>query len=154
MISRVFALLLLISTPVWAQNISCTDIDALIDQSETKFNAIQQESRHEHGGFKTTTILPEAEYCLIFEDPEKRTYQCTWAYPLGASDASSTFERYAKDIGDCLDNRAIMIKDQAVNHPDTYSSYIYNLPKTEVRVTLKNKSKLKSTLVSVFVTGV
>ncbi|MFK8081455.1 MAG: hypothetical protein AB8B97_14300 [Granulosicoccus sp.] len=137
--------------PVAGQTIPCADMLFLIEKSASDFQTIQAGSLTESGSYTTTTSLPDADQCMILEDPEKRTYQCIWTYPLAAEEADTSFKTYTQEIGDCLGTRAELVPDTAVNHPDTYRSNLYQLTDTQVRITLKNKTTLKSTLVSVFV---
>jgi hypothetical protein len=58
-----------------------------------------------------------------------------------------------KEMRNCIGHIAEERTDQPVNHPDFYASYYYQLPGGEASVTLKNKSKLMSTLVSIGIDG-
>lgn len=139
--------------PVLAQSIACSDLTYLIEQSQTGFKAILDKTDSEFGGRDTTIILPNAQYCVILEDQRKRSYKCTWTFGYGAEQAQETFEKYAKDVSNCLGSSASESKDQLVNHPDTYYSHLYRISNTDLRVTLKNKGALRNTLVSVIVDG-
>lgn len=150
-----FVLLALLPlNPLLAQTIACSDVTYLIEQSKTGFNSILEKTESEFGGNDTTKILPEAQYCVILEDQQKRSYKCTWKFSYGADQAKEAFERYATDVSDCLGSTASVGRDQLVNHPDTYYSYLYKISNTDMRVTLKNKSALRNTLVSVIVEGI
>ena len=52
-----------------------------------------------------------------------------------------------------IGNTAEERRDQPVNHPDFYAFYYYQLPGGEARVSIKNKRKLMSTLVSIVIDG-
>ncbi len=131
----------------------CSDILYLIEQSRSQFLAIRGDSGSDFGDYDTTFVLPDAWYCVILEDVAKRSYQCTWKYPYGDERAHKTFQRFVKEMRNCIGNIAEERRDQPVNHPDFYASYYYQLPRGEARVTLKNKSKLMSTLVSIVIDG-
>jgi hypothetical protein len=131
----------------------CTDILYLIAQSGSQFSAIRGDTGSDFGDYDTTFVLPDASYCVIHEDVEKRSYHCTWKYPYGDERAHKTFQRLVKEMRSCIGNIAEERTDQPVNHPDFYASYYYQLPGGEARVTLKNKGKLMSTLVSIVIDG-
>lgn len=137
----------------FAQSMDCAEVLFLIEQSAEEFHAIQADTRSEHGGFTTTHELADAQYCVILEDPEKRSYLCTWSYPIGSDLAKAAFDATSSQMGHCLADLATVVQDQPVNHPDTYNSLLFKLAETEVRVTHKNKGVLNSTLVSVIVEG-
>lgn len=153
--SLIIALLfaLIFYRPVSAQTISCDDVFYVIEQSHTGFLSIQSDVKNETGGFKATYSLPGAHYCNIIEDVEKRSYRCTWKYSIGDGEAEAEYEQLADSVLSCLGSSASVAEDQPVNHPDTYKSYIYSMSDTEVRITLKDKSELKSTFVSIVVDG-
>lgn len=131
----------------------CSDILYLIEQSRSQFVAIQGDTGSDFGDYDTTFVLPDAWYCVILEDVEKRSYKCTWKYPYGDQQAHNTFQRLAKEMRNCIGDVADERTDQPVNHPDFYASYYYQLPDGEARVTLKDKGKLMSTLVSIVIDG-
>lgn len=138
----------LVGKPALAQTIPCADVRFLIEQSRTGFLAIQRDTRHEFGGFDTTIKLSEAEYCVILEDVEKRSFRCAWKYSHSDRQAEAKYTQMREDLAVCLGNSASVQKDQPVNHPDIYESYLYRLPAVELRISLKEKSALKSTFVS------
>ncbi len=131
----------------------CADLTYLLEQSKSGFYAIQSDKRSEHRGFNASKVLENAEYCVIFEDPKKRSYKCTWVFAFGAAEADTLYEQFANGVSECLGSLADRQVDQPVNHPDTYTAYLYTLADTELRVTFKEKSALKSTLVSVVIEG-
>jgi hypothetical protein len=133
--------------------VQCAVILYLIEQSRSQFSAIQGDTGSDFGDYDTTFVLPDAWYCVIHEDVEKRSYQCAWKHPYGDERAHKTFERLVKEMRNCIGNIAEERRDQPVNHPDFYASYYYRLPGGEARVTLKNKSELGSTLVSIVIDG-
>jgi hypothetical protein len=133
--------------------ISCADILHLIEQSKSQFSEIQGSTESDFGGYDATFVLPDVWYCAILEDVEKASYKCTWKYPLGDEQAHEAFERLAKTMRNCIGHMADEQTDRPVNHPDFYASRYYRLPGGEARVTLKNKAKMVSTLVSIVIDG-
>ncbi len=131
----------------------CSDIFYLIEQSRSQFLAIQRDTNSDFGGYESTFILADAQYCVILEDVEKKSYKCTWKYPHGDERAHKAFQRFAKEMRNCIGNSAEERTDQPINHPDFYTAYYYQLAGGEARVTLKNKGKLMSTLVSIVIDG-
>lgn len=136
-----------------AQTIPCTDLLSLVELSGSSFDSITGETKNEFGGLNSTKILPKAEYCTIWEDPEKRTYRCTWTFSYAATEAKDSFRLLGDEVKTCLGDRAEILSDQPVNHPDTYESSIFQLPQAVVNVSLKNKIELKATLISVSISG-
>jgi hypothetical protein len=131
----------------------CSDILYLIEQSRSQFVAIRGDTGSDFGGYDATFVLPDAWYCVILEDAEKGSYQCTWKYPLGDERAHQTYQRFIEEMRNCIGHMAEERVDRPVNHPDFYASYYYRLPGGEASVALKNKSKLMSTLVSIGIDG-
>ncbi len=131
----------------------CSDILYLIEQSRSQFLAIQGDTSGDFGDYESTFVLPDARYCVILEDVEKKSYKCTWKYPHGDERAHKAFQRFAKEMRNCIGNSAEERTDQPINHPDFYTAYYYQLAGGEARVTLKNKGKLMSTLVSIVIDG-
>ncbi len=131
----------------------CSHILYLIEQSRSQFVAIRGDTGSDFGDYDATFVLPDAWYCVILEDVEKRSYRCVWKYPHGDERAHKTFQRFVKEMRNCIGNIAEERTDQPVNHPDFYASYYYQLMGGEASVTLKDKSKLMSTLVSIRIDG-
>ncbi len=131
----------------------CSDILYLIEQSRSQFVAIRGDTSSDFGDYDATFVLPDAAYCVILEDVEKMSYRCVWKYPHGDERAQKTFQRFVKEMRNCIGNIAEERTDQSVNHPDFYASYYYQLPGGAASVNLKNKSKLMSTLVSIRIDG-
>jgi len=131
----------------------CSDILYLIEQSKSQFSAIQGDTESEFGGTDATLVLPGAWSCVILEDVEKRSYRCVWKYPQGDEQAHKTYQRFVEEMRSCIGNIAEERTDQSVNHPDFYASHYYQLPGGAASVTLKNKTQLMSTLVSIRIDG-
>ena len=131
----------------------CSDILYLIEQSRSQFVEIRGDTAGDFGDYDATFVLPDAWYCAIFEDAEKRSYRCVWKYPHGDERAHKTFQRFADEMRSCIGNMAEERRDQSVNHPDFYASYYYQLAGGAASVNLKNKAKLMSTLVSIRIDG-
>ena len=131
----------------------CSDMLYLIEQSRSQFLAVRGDTGSDFGDYDGTFVLPDAWHCVILEDVEKSTYKCTWKYPHGDERAHKTFQRFAKEMRNCIGHIAEERTDQSVNHPDFYASYYYRLPGGAASVSLKNKAKLKSTLVSIRIDG-
>ena len=136
-----------------AESTLCSKLLYLIEQSKTQFLAIRRGTSSKLGGYDSTFVLPEAWNCAIFEDVEKASYQCAWKYPRGDQRAHETFQRFVKEMRSCIGDIAEERIDKPVNHPDFFASYYYQLPDGEASVTLKNKSKLMSTLVFIGIDG-
>lgn len=142
------------SKPVLSEILNCKDTSYLIEHSANNFVAIREDKKSEYGGYLSKFELSGAEYCAIIEDVEKVSYRCTWKYSYGDEQARDAFRQLASDVQSCLGDKVTVREDQAVNHPDSYESYLLELPDGEARITLKNKIELNSTFVSFFIGGV
>lgn len=131
----------------------CSDILYLIEQSRSQFLAVRGDAGSDFGDYDTTLVLRDAWYCAILEDAEKTTYRCTWKYPQGDERAQYAFQQLAKEMRHCIGHLAEERTDQPVNHPDFYAAHYYQLPGGAASVSLKNKAKLMSTLVSIRIDG-
>ncbi len=132
----------------------CPDILTLTEEAQTQFVAIRGEpATGALGDYQATLVLPDAASCVILEDAEKSSYHCHWTYPLGAKQAHDAFEGLLDEVRHCLGESASEHKDRSVNHPDTYASYSFESPSSVTSINLKNKSALKSTLVSIRIDG-
>ncbi len=80
----------------------CSDILYLIEQSRSQFVAIRGDTSSDFGDYDATFVLPDAAYCVILEDVEKSSYQCTWKYPHGDERAQKTFQRFVNEMRNCI----------------------------------------------------
>ncbi len=131
----------------------CSDIRYLIDQSRSRFVEIRGSADSDYGDYDTTFVLPDAWYCVILEDVEKWSYRCVWKYPRGDTHADTTFQHFVEEMRSCIGSISEEHTDQSVNHPDFYASSYFQLPDSTASVSIKNKSKLMSTLVSIRIDG-
>ena len=131
----------------------CAHILCLIEQSRTQFVAIRGDTGSDFGDYDATFVLPDAWYCVILEDVDKRSYRCVWKYPLGDKRAHETFKRFVKEMRSCIGKIAEERTEQPVNHPDIYAATYYQPPGSAASVYLKNNSKLMSTLISIRIDG-
>jgi hypothetical protein len=74
-------------------------------------------------------------------------YNCFWEFPFRSAEATEHYEALNGAIRDCFGNRLVPTEDLGVNHPDTYSQWIYDLEGTAIRASIKDKSALDKTLV-------
>ena len=131
----------------------CPDLLYLIEQSESEFSSIREDTKSEFGGYDAALVLSGASYCTFLEDAEKTSYRCVWTYSQGNEQAHETFQRLAKEMRACIGTRAEEQTDQSVNHPDFYASRYYQLPSGRASVNIKDKTALRSTLVSIRIDG-
>lgn len=110
--------------------------------SENRANSISQ-----HLGWA------DAESCLSEPDPEKASYRCVWNFPLGSSEAHAAFEQLTNQVRACFVGLAVESTDPAVNHPDFYAAHRWENSQGAANVSLKNKSALRQTLVTLRVEG-
>ncbi len=125
----------------------------MTEEAQTRFVALRGEAAEGLGDYQATLSLPGASACVIIEDAAKSSYQCSWTYGLGAAEAHAAFDRLLTGLRTCLADVASEEKDRSVNHPDTYASYAFRMPGSVTSINLKNKSALKSTLVSIRIDG-
>ncbi len=93
----------------------CSNILYLIEQSRSQFVAIRGDTGSDFGDYDATFVLPDAWYCVILEDVEKRSYRCVWKYPHGDERAHKTFQRFVKEMRNCIGNIAEERTDQSIN---------------------------------------
>ena len=127
----------------------CPDLLYLIEQSQAHFSAVREDTESQHGGHETALTLAGASYCAILEDVEKASYHCAWTFPQGDERAHTTFQRLADEMRGCIGGLAEEQTDRSVNHPDYYASHYYLLPGSRASVNIKDKTALRSTLVSI-----
>ncbi len=131
----------------------CSDIEILIEHSYTRFLAIRGERNDNPGGYNSLFFLPDASSCIIMQDIEKSSYQCSWEFQYGEARADRKFDHFREALKSCIGYLAKERKDQLVNHPDYYLSFYYLLPSGQVNVTFKKKVKLMKSYVSIGIDG-
>lgn len=142
-----------VSTAAANESSLCSQVLSVIDEAPSRFLALRGEPAEGFGDYKAKVVLEKASSCVILEDAQKGSYHCVWTYPLGAAQAHEAFEILLGEVRLCLAELAEEKKDEAVNHPDTYASYLFEAPGSTTSINLKNKSALKSTLVSIRIDG-
>lgn len=78
--------------------------------------------------------------------------QCSWPFAYRSDAAEAAFEMMLADVRVCLGLDAIETNDQDVNHPDFYDLRLFALDEQVIGVSLKDKSSLQETYVSLQVT--
>lgn len=136
-----------------AEPLDCNDILYLIEQSRSRFVEIRIPRSPEPGRYGSTLVIADASQCSIVEDAEKTSYQCTWDHALGDPLAGERYIKLMTGIRGCIGNFTEERVDRPVNHPDIFASYIYQYENGEVGISLKNKSSLGETRVTVGVDG-
>lgn len=131
----------------------CTNIEDLIDQSRSQFADIMDKPNGETGGYHVTLTLAGASDCSVTEKMKRSSYQCGWEFPLRAQQAYDTFDRFVREVNECIGQSATVHSDQSVNHPDYYALRRYEMAQTDVSVSVKDKSALGSTFVFIRVQG-
>lgn len=139
--------------PASAATLSCTDAHALVEQADTRFASLRGDTDSAFGGVDSTLVLPGAEYCVIAEGAPQAAYRCRWRFAYRDAQAAALYEEVASELIACLGNAVAVADDRAVNHPDTSDAYLFTLPRTEARITLKDKRELDSTFVFFFIDG-
>lgn len=135
-----------------AQNL-CANINYLIDQSKSKFSKIMGKSDGEMGSHDATFVLANASQCVVTTKSTKSWYRCSWKYPYRNKRAYDSFDDFVEGMNQCIGHIAKMHVDHSVNHPDYYASRRYEMEQAAVSVSIKDKSALGSTLVSIRVEG-
>ena len=131
----------------------CADIDDLIEQSGSQFVDVAAQANEDTGDLEATRVLADATYCRVTASSQNRTYYCAWAYPYRAEIATEAFDQLARDIVACFDSRATVLKDQGVNHPDSYDVHRFQTAQADVSVSIKDKVALDATYVFIRVQG-
>ena len=125
----------------------CTNIDYLIDQSQSEFVKILGEPHGDAGNYYVTRTLSSASYCFVTRKSKMNWYHCGWEFPYRAKHAYDTFDEFVRKMTGCIGQRATVHTDQSVNHPDYYSLRRYQMEQAEVSVSIKDKVSLGKTFV-------
>lgn len=129
MIKWIAALTLIASTA--SADVFCDDILALQD-----------------GTTETMTLSDVAVTCGKGTAIGNRAFlHCAWPFEFREPDAKATFERTSKALETCPNTLRRPFKDQGVNHPDSYDLHIFDMPKAEISLSLKDKGGLQKTYV-------
>ena len=120
-----------------------------MDQSSSHFETIKGSKFKGSIASHAIFALAGASECDLIEDAEKHSYRCVWVHPLGAPEAQAQFQQLTTDIDNCISGLAEQRTDQPVNHPDIFKSHYYTLPHGALSISLKNKSQLKSTIITI-----
>lgn len=131
----------------------CTSIEDLIEQAPSQFAAITDKPSGETGDHRVTLALAGASKCSVTKKSKSSSYQCGWEFPHRAQQAYDTFDRFVREVNECIGQSATVHSDQSVNHPDYYALRRYEMAQTEVSVSVKDKSALGSTFVFIRVQG-
>ncbi|MEM7122980.1 MAG: hypothetical protein AAF563_16995 [Pseudomonadota bacterium] len=131
----------------------CSDLDELIDDAGTHFVDVATEANDETSDRLVTRVLPGATYCRVNQSSLSSAYYCAWAFPYRAELAGETFDRLARDIGDCVGAGATAQSGQSVNHPDTYDVRRFQTEEADVSVAIKDKVAMDATYVFVRIHG-
>ena len=73
---------------------------------------------------------------------------CSWQFPLGEPAAAATYDDVHTALTGCLGKAATVTRDQGVNHPDYYDAYLIQLPAHRLTLSIKDKSALGITFVT------
>lgn len=141
----------------WASEAQfCQQLRFVIDQSENEFSTLPREDQNKSDKRASAYPFDGVESCVVYSDPEKIAYHCTWNYDWNDETIHDRVQvRYNEQtlqIENCLGADIQPIKDSPVNHPDIYASQLYALPSGQIAFSLKRKSRLKRYLISLRVT--
>ena len=93
--------------------------------------------------------IAEATECAPVSDAEKRAYRCAWQFTLGSPAAMATFDAFVETARQCVGRDAVERTGEPVNHPDAFLAHYFEHPHASLSVSLKHKSALRQTLVSI-----
>ena len=82
-----------------------------------------------------------------------RIFHCRWDYSFRAPEAVKLMADINTDIERCLGVQSRKIED-GVNHPDTYEQRLYRLGDINISLSLKDKTALSQSFVSLQISGV
>ena len=77
---------------------------------------------------------------------------CEWGFEYRAERATQHYDTLVRRVSECFPDLDFDDDDQ-VNHPDTYTQAIFELPKVNLAVSLKDKAALSQTLVFLKITA-
>ena len=131
----------------------CNHLDALIGHAQIGFVGLAESSPEEAEDQSAKTGLADASGCSVRKTTQGNVYLCDWAFPHRAKQAYDRFESLARDVHDCLGERAVLHNDQSVNHPDYYALRRFETDRASVSVSVKDKAALDRTYVFVGIQG-
>ncbi|MCP3972305.1 MAG: hypothetical protein GY717_18675 [Rhodobacteraceae bacterium] len=73
---------------------------------------------------------------------------CVWKFDLGNPDAARLYQEMVSTLGRCLPKGVRNYPDVPVNHPDFYSAHLFETGRHVIVVSLKDKSALGASFVS------
>lgn len=88
----------------------------------------------------------EFQGCRASSRPGERTV-CGWQFALADPESRRAFAGTAARVGQCAGLQSRQ-RDRGVNHPDFYDAWLYRFAAQRVSLAIKDKSALKSTLVT------
>ncbi|MGI9500071.1 MAG: hypothetical protein ACR2P3_08535 [Geminicoccaceae bacterium] len=129
----------------------CSDVNHLIENVHASFSEIIVEPGRASGGYDVTLKLDGAFDCAVTPRINKKSYYCTWKFQYRAANAYTTFKKLDLELKECIGDRAVLHKDQSVNHPDFYDSRIFQLDQAKITVSVKDKGALGNTFIFIWV---
>ena len=122
----------------------CPAVSALVGQAQANFPDLGPGSV----GPEAAPVLDRAEGCTVsLSLSGAKSFQCVWSYAQGSGAAPAEFGRLNGAVRDCLGDRARIVRDQPVNHPDYFDLREYRLDGVVLTVSLKEKSARRKTYV-------
>lgn len=73
-------------------------------------------------------------------------YFCSWSFPFRSGEARQLFTALNEQIGSCLNIGPATASDKPVNHPDSFWLNTFRLKKSELSISVKDKSNLDKSL--------
>lgn len=132
-----FALCLVLAQPVVAAPVvSCDALQSVVTVAGKGFQSDMPDT------------LAGAESCrMSLSLSGAKTFTCAWPFPFRDPVAGQAFDATIAALETCLPGAALAGPDQLVNHPDSYDLRQYDLGKTSISVSLKDKGALGLTYV-------
>ncbi len=77
---------------------------------------------------------------------------CYWTYDYRAPEAEAAFARWSDALLTCFGANHAQLRDQQVNHPDSYTLHRFDAGTAQISLSLKDKAGLSQTLVFIQIT--
>ena len=140
------SLLLGLQGSLFAHNVhaepNCNDLISMVNHAEQRLAAATDE--------QNTPRKPKingADQCASATgEGGSEIYYCSWQFPFRSGEARQLFTQLDAQVDSCLNTDSASTSDQPVNHPDSFWLNTYQLEKSKLSISVKDKSSLGKSL--------
>ncbi len=126
----------------------CMQMNLLLPQAQSNFLARGTSDLVE------PDVMRGADTCrMIRSSSGGNTFHCAWKFGYREKAAIASFNKVNQQLNDCFAQSIQRVKDEGVNHPDSYQQSEHVIDEVTVSVSIKDKGALQETYVFVGVQG-